>query len=166
MVFESQVKRQVILQVLLAVLVDVALAALAASVARQGLFVAFLVFVGLQLLSILYMVLRSIVAWVLFMMAGKAQGVRWFLGVLRQNKFPAPGEYERSPRVYFDKIVADDSQPTTMRLRAAEIRGALDALGGIEGFQAGLRREIMMETALAQYRDMWEPAGAPALSGR
>lgn len=153
MIFESQLKRQVRVQYLLLIFVDVVIAYLVTIVFLEGFLGGALVFVGLQVLSVVYLLFRSIIGWFFFKIARRKQIVSSYLDVFRYCSFPKPASFETSTDGYLRDIVDGDNYPMEMRLKAAELIGVIGTLERYSGLQGRIQLNIAMEEAISTYRD-------------
>ena len=154
MIFESQLKRKFWCGLFLLLLVDVAVATITTVVLRQGIFVGVLIFVGLQILSIVKYVFGSVIDWILFYAAGKKQTVNVWLAILHEFRFPVPETVEKSAEGYLRRILNSEEYPMSVRLKAAEMVGNYDILNNpnIFGVQACMRLQLAVEEAISAYQ--------------
>jgi hypothetical protein len=154
MIFESQLRRKFWCNFFLWLLVDVVVATITTVVLRQGIFVGVLIFVGLQILSIVKYVFGSVINWIFFYAAGKKQSVNVWLALLHESRFPVPETVEKSTEGYLRRILNSDEYPMSVRLKAAEMVGNYDILNNpnIFGVQACIRLQLAIEEAIRAYQ--------------
>ena len=154
MIFKSQLKRKFWCDWFLLLLVDVAVATITTVVLRQGIFVGVLIFVGIQILSIVKYVFVSVINWISFYAGGRKQTVNIWLALLKEFRFPVPETVEKSAEGYLRRILNSEEYPMSVRLKAAEMVGNYDILNNpnIFGVQACIRLSMAVEEAISAYQ--------------
>ena len=159
MQFESRIKRSFWINAALGLIPDTTIAAIIAVFSREGWPVFFAVLIGLQVVYFLIWLKDTIWHWLFFTIRGRKQMASFLLDVLTTNKYPEPGDHERSIEGYFDRIASDDAYPVGVRIRAAAEVGALKVPAAHGHLQDSIRIEMAYEDALEEYKHTFNRLG-------
>ena len=152
MQFESQQKRNILISAALSLVPDVLISIVIAWMSGDGVPIFFVALLGLQVLYLALWAKNSIWSWLYFQLRGREQAVKHMTNYLWLNDYPEPKDYEKSVESYLVDIVADDNQPTELRMKAAGSLAELEFMRARGLFQDLLRITMAYETALENHK--------------
>lgn len=152
MQFESQKKRNILFLVALGLIPDTLISIAIAWLSGEGVPIFFASLLGLQVLYFALWTKNSIWAWIYFQLRGREQAVKHMTNYLWQNDYPEPKDYEKSVESYLVDIVADDDQPTELRIKAGGSLAELEFMRARGLFQDLLRITMAYEAALENHK--------------
>ena len=156
MIFGSQIKRNKIIQYLIGSIPDTIISLVATIWIDQGLFLFFIVFIGLQLFHFIAWLLGSVVWWLYFVLHGRKQAGDYLYNYLFENKYPKPENYEESPLDYFKRIADDENIDIKTRLKSAFEAGAVNSIPSSGKLQQHLMVSLAYEDALKKYKAVYD----------
>lgn len=153
--FESKVKRQVILNSFLNSLPDVVVAVVIASFTDDKVLMFVFIFILIKAIYLLIWLKNSIWEWLLFYFKREQQVNTVYEGLIKDN-YPCPKEVELSVDSYLDSIIADDNQSEEFKLKVVSLITLIQhhLVGG--EFQKSLRISMVYEDALEKYKKYCE----------
>jgi hypothetical protein len=152
MQFESKIRRQYWVNCILGLTPDIFIAVIINLALGGYIWTFMLVLVILEALYFLVWLRKTIWAWIFFGVYGRKYLADLLSDYLIENNYPEPEVYERSAEEYFDRIATDESQPVTLRLKAAGQATALRMPITIGQYQYGFRVAMAYEDALITYK--------------
>jgi hypothetical protein len=152
MQFESRIKRNLILQMILGSVPDVALALSVVWWFKGDFKLFFMAYFGLQLIYLSSWVVKSIFSWIHFCLFGRRKISKVLCDHLHENKYPAPNEYEDSVDAYLRAVVNNDDLDTSIRLKAAFNLGTFETWYAQYEVQIAFRMKLAFEDAIEEYR--------------
>lgn len=153
MQFESKNKRNFWINSTLGSAPDVLIALLVALYADHGIVTFFLALIGLQIVYFLIWVNNTIWGWVLFQFKGRKQMSDFVLDYLKNNNYPEPDDYLKSPDEYFSSVAHNDSLSIELRLKAAAELGSLSYPMANGQIQNSIKLSMAIEDAIEQYKN-------------
>jgi hypothetical protein len=159
MQFESQNKRNWILNAFIGFVPDVVIALVLAHFFKfEGWGVLFAV-VALNVVYLLVWSRNSIWQWIYFNWRGKKMMVEHLYDYLKSNDYPCPNDFESSPMSYLSSVADSEEVPLQTRLLAAKELGALDYPASMFKMQEGMRMTMAYEEAIRRYKTYCEIRG-------
>jgi|RhiMetdeSRZDD1v2_1073273.scaffolds.fasta_scaffold31165_10 hypothetical protein len=152
MIFRSQLRRQFVLNLLLVCIPDIIIAAVGSAYLESG-YVGFgFIFVGLQVLGIVYRILHAIVQWLIFLGFTRRSIKRHIYDYLIVNQYPTPNEYQLSAADYFASVAENKELDPELRIKAAVEVGTFAAYSGAMDRQRLSKISMAAEDAIKDYR--------------
>lgn len=159
MQFESKQKRTFWLNAALGFVPDALISAALAAALDGGVPGFIFALIGLQFLYFLILVKNSIWAWALFKLNGRKNLVSHITDYLHKNKYPEPDDYEKSADGYLSTVLADDSQPVDVRLKAAASLAEMNLMSTQGQLQNHMRLSMAYEEALENHKKSFTKSG-------
>lgn len=156
MQFESQNKRNWVVNSLIGFLPDIVIAFVLAHFLKFDGWGVFFVVVALNTIYFLVWGRNSIWQWVYFNWRGKKLMVEHLYDYLKQNNYPCPNDYESSPMSYLSSVADSEDVPFQTRLLAAKELGALAYPASMFKVQEGIRMTMAYEDAIKKYKEFCE----------
>jgi len=152
MQFQSRIIKNTILSMFVGSLPDVLFSILAAWYINEGYLWAVVIYFGLQALYFAVWAVRSVFTWAFFLLSGRKKLSTFFCDFLHQNKFPMPGEYEKSPEEYLASVAQNDELGIEAKLKAVHELGSLNMAKSLGQYQYLFRITLAFEDAIEEYR--------------
>jgi len=152
MQFESRVKRNVFINIIIESIPDILLVA-AIVYFMQGGWLGFIFgYIALQLAFIVIWVVRSLWGWLVFTIIGKKAIVDQYYEYLLSNNLPNPTDYADSPERYFAEVASNKDLDPEIRIKAAGVCGEFGMIRSFGMLQRLMSLSMSMEDALEKYR--------------
>lgn len=159
MQFESNIKRNYLLNAFLSLIPDFAISFAIAYFTESGALGFLFSIIGLQCLYFLIWLKNTIWQWLFFTFRGRRLMVQHIEDVLKASSFPAPNEYEPSVSGYLNSIVENDELEPVIRMKAAAEIGSMNYLVACQRIQESLRLNMAYEEAIENYKKHLEYKG-------
>jgi len=133
---------------------DVILSAIIARLSEPSdlLETAFFIFLGLQLVPLVFSIRKLIYEWVVFSLS-REKSVRAIALVLAENGYPTPQPEDFSAEFYFDRLARDGALPDKVRMDAAVDLGFLKSHGQVGRTMTAVRTYIIYDDAIVLLRE-------------
>lgn len=156
MQFESQNKRNWVVNSLIGLLPDIVIAFVLAHFLEFDWRRVFFIVVALNTIYFLVWGRNTIWQWVYFNWRGKKLMVEHLYDYLKQSNYPCPKDYETSPISYLSSVADSEDIPFKTRLLAAKELGALAYPASMFKVQEGVRMTMAYEDAIKKYKEFCE----------
>ena len=157
MQFESKIKRNFWINLILGMTPDILISVMIAVLYDEDYLLAFfIVLVGLQIIYFLIWVKNTAWSWILYKYKLRKHYSSLVLDSLKKNHYPEPNEYLESSVEYFSSVAKNESLPVELRLNAATSLGFLNypAING--QLQDSMRLAIAIEDAIENYKKTFD----------
>ena len=152
MIFQSQLRQQAILHVMLLWMPWAMIAGVGAAYFHTGFPEFLVVMASLCVLGSVYWIVQRLVHWVAFILCGYRVSRRSIYDYLIMHQYPAPQEDSISAADYFLSVVKNNTLDPELRMKAAAEVGAFAAYAGAFDRQRLRKISRAAEGAIKQYR--------------
>ena len=159
MQFESQNKRNWVVNSLIGFVPDIVIAFVLAYFMKFEGWGIFFAVVALNVIYLLVWSRNSIWEWVYFNWRGKKMMVEHLYDYLKNNDYPCPNDFESSPMSYLSSVADSENVPLHTRLMAAKELGALAYPASTFKIQEGMRMTMAYEETIKRYKTYCEMTG-------
>ena len=135
---------------------DALIATLFAVYCKQGVAPFFFVLIGLQIVYSLIWLKNTVWAWIFYKYRGRNQISDVVFDYLKNNKYPEPDTYLKSPDEYFSSVTQNNSLSVELRLKAALELGFLNYPIATYRIQDSIRLSMAIEDAIERYKKTFQ----------
>jgi hypothetical protein len=148
---ESKVKRAFWKNAVLSAVPDLLVSWAAMKIVDGGAEVFFITLIGLQVVYLALWIKRTTWSWLLFWITNRSMMSNHIEEVLTQQRFPKPPDFISGPDAYYQDIVENESEETSLRLKAANELGTLAGISGAGQHQLAIQLRMATEDAIQRY---------------
>jgi hypothetical protein len=130
---------------------DLAVSWAAMKIADGGAEGFFITLVGLQVVYLALWIKRTAWSWLLFWLTNRSMMSNHIEEVLARQGFPRPPDFISGPDEYYSGIVDDESEETSVRLKAANELGTLAGVSVAGQHQLAIQLRMATEDAIQRY---------------
>jgi hypothetical protein len=150
-VIKSKFERTYWKNVALSAVPDVLIAWAAMRFMDGGAEVLFGAFIALQAVYLALWIKRSVWSWFLFWSTNRSMMSNHIEEVFAQQRFPRPPDFISGPDEYYQGIVDDESEETSIRIKAAQELATLTGISVAGQHQLAIQLRMATEDAIQRY---------------